>query len=119
MEEGHSRKHMIRNFLSRTVRFMGVLLAAMFDIAGGAVRQGPKRIRPLFRSNWGKPIAPQGFGDRQNSWAWSMAWFNGNLLVGTARSEQCITDLSNTRSPSEPYPPKDPDISCPARILPI
>jgi hypothetical protein len=70
---------------------------------------------PLFRSNWGKPIAPEGFGDRQNSWAWSMKWFNGNLLVGTARSEQCVTAESQHQIlPSQAYPPSDPDISCPA-----
>jgi len=80
---------------------------------------------PLFDCAWGpggcsvannkpKPIAIEGFGDRQNSWAWSMAWFNGKLLVGTARSEQCITDLSeHLVDPKEPYPPKDPDIVCP------
>ena len=43
-----------------------------------------------------------------------MAWFNGNLLVGTARSEQCVTALATHEVLStQPYPPKDPDISCP------
>jgi hypothetical protein len=31
-----------------------------------------------------------GFGDRQNSYAWSMAWFNGKLYVGTARNQVCV-----------------------------
>jgi hypothetical protein len=31
-----------------------------------------------------------GFGDKQNSFAWSMAWFNGKLYVGTARNEICV-----------------------------
>jgi hypothetical protein len=37
-----------------------------------------------------RPIAQDGFGDRRNSYAWSMAWFKGNLYVGTARSAMCV-----------------------------
>ncbi len=35
-------------------------------------------------------IARNGFGDSQNSYAWSMAWFRGALYVGTARSALCV-----------------------------
>lgn len=35
-------------------------------------------------------IAQDGFGDSQNSYAWSMAWFRGALYVGTARSALCV-----------------------------
>jgi hypothetical protein len=35
-------------------------------------------------------INPPGFGDRQNSYAWSMAWFEGNLYVGTNRNFACV-----------------------------
>ncbi|MGZ4249858.1 MAG: hypothetical protein ACXVUE_16315, partial [Solirubrobacteraceae bacterium] len=35
-------------------------------------------------------IAKGGFGDPQNSYAWSMAWFKGALYVGTARSAACV-----------------------------
>ncbi len=31
-----------------------------------------------------------GFGDLNNSYAWSMAWFKGKLYVGTVRDEECI-----------------------------
>jgi hypothetical protein len=31
-----------------------------------------------------------GFGDFQNSYSWSMAWFQGKLYVGTARNIQCV-----------------------------
>ena len=34
--------------------------------------------------------ATGGFGDRQNSYSWSMAWFKGKLYVGTARNVQCV-----------------------------
>ena len=35
-------------------------------------------------------LARKGFGDRQNSYAWSMAWFKGKLYVGTGRSVMCV-----------------------------
>jgi hypothetical protein len=35
-------------------------------------------------------IAENGFGDSRNSYAWSMAWFKGDLYVGTARSAMCV-----------------------------
>ena len=116
---------MIRNFLARSVRFTFGAVATMFVLLLAAQSGKAQTYAPLFDCAWGpkgctvpnntpKPIAPEGFGDRQNSWAWSMAWYNGNLLVGTARSEQCVTDLSqHLILPTEPYPPKDPDISCP------
>jgi hypothetical protein len=116
---------MIRNFLTRSVRFVGGAAATMFVFLLAAQSGKAQTYAPLFDCAWGpkgctvpnnkpKVIAPEGFGDRQNSWAWSMAWYNGKLLVGTARSEQCITDLSEHEvDPNEPYPPKDPDIICP------
>jgi hypothetical protein len=36
-------------------------------------------------------INQPGFGDRQNSYAWSMAWFDGKLYVGTCRNFDCVT----------------------------
>jgi hypothetical protein len=35
-------------------------------------------------------IAQNGFGDRNNSWAWAMDWFKGKLYVGTGRDELCV-----------------------------
>jgi hypothetical protein len=68
---------------------------------------------PLQTSNF-TLSAPQGFGDRQNSWAWSMAWFNGKLLVGTNRAEQCVTSAAEALGNLGAYPPSDPSISCTA-----
>src|SRR5688572_12722358 len=48
-----------------------------------------QQLPPLRRADFAE-VAPQGFGDRQNSWAWSMAWFQGKLYVGTQRSFQCV-----------------------------
>ena len=37
-------------------------------------------------------LAQHGFGDRQNSYAWSMDWFKGKLYVGTGRDVLCVED---------------------------
>jgi hypothetical protein len=59
-----------------------------------------------------RPIAPQGFGDRQNSWAWSMEWFQGRLYVGTMRSYECVYLAAFAVLFPPAYPSRDPDISC-------
>ncbi len=35
-----------------------------------------------------------GFGDRHNSYPWSMRWFEGNLYVGTNRDFQCVENAT-------------------------
>jgi hypothetical protein len=59
-------------------------------------------------------VAPQGFGDRQNSWAWSMQWWNGYLYVGTARATACVADaaLEYAFPFLDAYPPDDPAVEC-------
>jgi hypothetical protein len=60
------------------------------------------------------PAAPQGFGDRQNSWAWSMQWWKGALYVGTNRAYHC-TEIAGIHAAFPwlvSYPPNDPDIEC-------
>lgn len=58
--------------------------------------------------------AQQGFGDRQNSWAWSMAWWNGHLYVGTNRAHFCadVAAIHLVFPNWIDYPPTDPDIEC-------
>jgi len=58
----------------------------------------------------------QGFGDRQNSWTWSMQWWNDLLYVGTNRAWHCAEIASfHLLFPDDvPYPPLDPDIECTA-----
>ncbi len=69
---------------------------------------------PLLRNNFVQ-AAPQGFGDRQNSWAWSMIWWQGKLYVGTNRSLLCVQSASNAYAfPWIDYPPDDPDLECAA-----
>jgi hypothetical protein len=47
---------------------------------------------PLAHAGTGVPelLAKRGFGDRQNSYAWAMQWFKGQLYVGTGRSVMCV-----------------------------
>jgi hypothetical protein len=60
-------------------------------------------------------LTGSGFGDRQNGWAWSMAWFKNKLYVGTNRAFHCM-EIAGIAA-ADPtglavYPPRDPDISC-------
>jgi hypothetical protein len=86
-----------------------VLLALGFCISqGGQAASG----LPLLRHNF-TLAAPQGFGDRQNSWAWSMIWWRGKLYVGTNRSWFCVqTAATASLFPVVGYPPQDPDVEC-------
>jgi hypothetical protein len=53
------------------------------------------RVMALENQQNGQPgitrIATNGFGDQANTEAWSMAWFNGQLYVGTGREVYCVT----------------------------
>ena len=62
----------------------------------------------------------QGFGERQNTWAWSMLWWRGKLYVGTNRAFLATERAALTRSlpwlknmAFVKYPPDDPDVECP------
>jgi hypothetical protein len=65
-------------------------------------------------------IAQDGFGERDNSYAWSMGWFKGQLYVGTGRDVLCVENETtqffvpleekytinpslNVRCPANPY----------------
>jgi len=59
-----------------------------------------------------------GFGDRQNCYAWSMAWFKGKLYVGTARNLLCVERATLDFYVPEwnlySTPPIRADIPCPS-----
>ncbi len=100
----------------------------LFLVAEGLVPLGVASAQPQFpplaRSNFTRVDPAQGFclpgtsgatcaSDRQNSWAWSMIWYKGRLLVGTNRAQQCVNAAAlHNQLNTEPYPPTDPDISC-------
>ncbi len=59
-------------------------------------------------------IALQGFGDPENSWAWSMAYYKGRLYVGDNRAYICAVDAMFNRAYGNwfPYPPApDPNMT--------
>jgi hypothetical protein len=77
---------------------------------------------PLLANNFQKS-PPRGFGDRNNSWAQAMIWWNGNLYVGTSRDSECLSLFavneaavailgSTLAAETLPYPPLDPDLAC-------
>ena len=62
-----------------------------------------------------------GFGDRQNDYAWGMAWFNGKLYVGTSRNEMCVEgattqyyDRFSNPSAQDYTTAPGPGVTCPA-----
>ena len=64
-------------------------------------------------------FAELGFGDRQNTKAWSMALWNGDLYVGTARAHMCMdwAGLSILLPERYDYPPPDEDWACAPTIV--
>jgi hypothetical protein len=102
---------------------IAALLAAVFtSLVGPAARASGSSNEPLSAENF-KQAAPRGFGDRNNSWAHSMAWWHGHLYVGTARQDVCLSEFAvwdaavlnlglNFANAYLPYPPSDPDLSC-------
>lgn len=58
-------------------------------------------------------VSPQGFGDRQNSLAWAMQWWNGKLYVGTVRAFLCVGHATIEKELGfNVYPVNDPDVEC-------
>ena len=58
-------------------------------------------------------IATGGFGDRHNSFAWSLGWFRGHLYVGTGRSFLCVTFATADRQTGTSlYRPFGLDFEC-------
>jgi len=72
-------------------------------------------------------VATGGFGDQNNSWAWSMAWFtppgapNGMLYVGTGREPNCVTSATSAIQLGEKslYPPSLGDCTPDYHDLPL
>ncbi len=72
------------------------------------------------------PASQPGFGDPFNTWAWSMAWWQGKLYVGTNRAWFCCEQAAKNIGLSKKlplripglvqalvkYPPDDPAVTC-------
>ena len=55
-------------------------------------------------------LSQNGFGEHENSYAWSMNWFDGKLYVGTGRDVLCVENETNQyfvplRKGIRPIPP--------------
>jgi len=89
---------------------LGVAVLGLFLLL---VNSSPaQEQRPLFPWEFSE-AAPQGFGDRQNSAAWSMKWWNGKLYVGTVRAWYCWSHAwFSMMLPLIEYPPSMPDVEC-------
>lgn len=86
--------------------FLGNLIFPKINaiIRGASIDEAPNftRIDPA-----------SGFGDRQNSFAWSMIWFKGKLYVGTGRAFLCITNaIADATTGSDLYVPFGPNFVC-------
>ena len=60
-------------------------------------------------------INEAGFGDRWNTWVWSMKWWQGKLYAGTNRAFPCVEQfIVHSGMPHlVKYPPRfEPDIQC-------
>jgi hypothetical protein len=66
-------------------------------------------------------VATNGFGDQANTEAWSMAWFNGQLYVGTGREVYCMTWADAAIQGGLPglYPPPIGDCNPDYHLLPL
>ncbi|HLY17735.1 MAG TPA: dockerin type I domain-containing protein [Bryobacteraceae bacterium] len=66
-------------------------------------------------------VATGGFGDQHNTWAWSMAWFNNMLYVGTGRETYCVTSATTAIQLGSPslYPPGIGDCTPDYHNLPL
>jgi hypothetical protein len=88
-------------------RLVAFAVFAMLIIPSVAKSDEPLKGEVVVRA------APQGFGDRDNSWAWAMQWWRGHLYVGTNRAWECATAAAlHALDPRYQYPPTDPDIAC-------
>jgi hypothetical protein len=66
-------------------------------------------------------VSTGGFGDQHNTWAWSMAWFNNKLYVGTGREVYCVTSATAAIKLGIPglYPPAIGDCTPDYHYLPL
>src|SRR4029450_10151438 len=68
-------------------------------------------VRPGLSREHFKCIAQGGFGDGHNSYAHSMAWFEGKLYVGTTRSNLCMVRVQSAYKEAafKTWPIESPD----------
>jgi hypothetical protein len=79
------------------------------------------RIDGMEHAQFGfQKVATGGFGDHSNTWAWSQAWFNGKLYVGTGRVVDCVTLATAEVQQGLPvYPPPGDQCTPDMKDLPL
>lgn len=90
------------------IRLAALVLALLLLVPAAASAQDAPTVTRL---------AERGFGDEENSYAWSMAWFRGKLYVGTARSQMCVEGATlDFYNPGKGHYRSQPDsdVACPA-----
>jgi hypothetical protein len=115
----------VRLAIMKSVHVPWALLLLAVLVGSVSTAWAQSSYPPLEMSNFVAKVGPahtadttgSGFGDRQNGWAWSMAWFKGKLLVGSNRAYHCMEVAG--MAAADPtglvtYPPLDPDLSCTA-----
>lgn len=55
----------------------------------------PAQAQPLLEEDF-RQIGEAGLGDRANSYAWGMAWFNDKIYIGTNRNFLCAAPLQGS-----------------------
>jgi hypothetical protein len=94
---------------------LGLVTGNHFNTNNGSVAfpRIQARIEELEGKSPFERIATDGFGDRFNSFAWSMKWFQGRLYVGTGRAFLCVTAATSDRQTGTHfYRPAGPDVLC-------
>jgi hypothetical protein len=88
-----------------------IVLAALILLPAASAVATPASSAYLWSSDF-TPVASAGFGDAQNSYAWCMAEFNGDVYVGTGRLADTFNPMWEqiwaALSPSAP--PHFPDV---------
>ena len=103
---------------------LGVIPASHFALRFGAssFQYVQAQVLALDNEQSGfRRVATGGFGDQYNTWAWSMAWFNNKLYVGTGREVHCVTSAEAAIKLGLPglYPPSIGDCTPDYHHLPL
>lgn len=111
-----SRRPQARSLAGRML--LGGLVGIVLLASAGPSIVGASHQQPLTRPDFVQS-GETGFGDRRNTWAWSMAWWNNRLYVGTNREWRCVSDWMNHFAfAGFAYPSNDPDMAglCPQNV---
>lgn len=98
--------------VSPTLGLLILLVLLAVQLSPTATGSGPEAST----ATQSQRFAANGFGDSQNSYSWSMAWFKGKLYVGTARNQLCVEGATiDFYKPGTGYKQRPAaDSSCPA-----